>query len=453
MAKRKTVYVCGDCGADFAKWQGQCPECKAWNPLTSLSVETASSASRKKGFAGQLEAAQTLAEISSEQMPRITSGLKEFDRVLGGGLVPGSAVLIGGSPGAGKSTLLIQIMCELSQQYPALYITGEESLAQIAMRAKRLQLPLEKLQVMSQTNVEAICATWDELKPRLLVIDSIQVMHLDDVESAPGGVAQVRESASMLIQQAKKTGTILLIVGHVTKDGNIAGPRVLEHMIDCFVMLEGENDSRYRTLRGSKNRFGAVNELGIFAMTERGLIEVSNPSAIFLSRGEEPTPGSIVMAVWEGTRPLLVEAQALVDESALGNPRRVAVGFEQNRLAMLLAVLHRHGGLQVGDQDVFVNAVGGIRVAETSSDLALLLAIVSSFRNRALPADMICFGEVGLSGEIRPVPNGQERLREAAKHGFARAVVPKGNLPKQPIPGMSVIGVGKLSDALDAIER
>ncbi|MBT7539549.1 MAG: DNA repair protein RadA, partial [Gammaproteobacteria bacterium] len=344
MAKRKTVYVCGDCGADFAKWQGQCPECKAWNTLTSLSVETASSASRKKGFAGQLEAAQTLAEISSEQMPRITSGLKEFDRVLGGGLVPGSAVLIGGSPGAGKSTLLIQIMCELSQQYPALYITGEESLAQIAMRAKRLQLPLEKLQVMSQTNVEAICATWDELKPRLLVIDSIQVMHLDDVESAPGGVAQVRESASMLIQQAKKTGTILLIVGHVTKDGNIAGPRVLEHMIDCFVMLEGENDSRYRTLRGSKNRFGAVNELGIFAMTERGLIEVSNPSAIFLSRGEEPTPGSIVMAVWEGTRPLLVEAQALVDESALGNPRRVAVGFEQNRLAMLLAVLHRHGG-------------------------------------------------------------------------------------------------------------
>ena len=453
MAKRKTVYVCGDCGADFAKWQGQCPECKEWNTLTSLSVETAASASRKKGFAGQLESAQTLAEVSSEQMPRITSGLKEFDRVLGGGLVPGSAVLIGGSPGAGKSTLLIQIMCELSQQYPALYITGEESLAQIAMRAKRLQLPLEKLQVMSQTNVEAICATWDELKPRLLVIDSIQVMHLDDVESAPGGVAQVRESASMLIQQAKKTGTILLIVGHVTKDGNIAGPRVLEHMIDCFVMLEGENDSRYRTLRGSKNRFGAVNELGIFAMTERGLIEVSNPSAIFLSRGEEPTPGSIVMAVWEGTRPLLVEAQALVDESALGNPRRVAVGFEQNRLAMLLAVLHRHGGLQVGDQDVFVNAVGGIRVAETSSDLALLLAIVSSFRNRALPADMICFGEVGLSGEIRPVPNGQERLREAAKHGFARAVVPKGNLPKQPIPGMSVIGVGKLSDALDAIER
>lgn len=452
MAKRKTVYVCSDCGADFAKWQGQCAECKEWNTLSSLSVETASSVSRKKGFAGQLQSAQTLAEVSSEDMPRISSGLVEFDRVLGGGLVPGSAVLIGGSPGAGKSTLLIQIMCELSQRYPALYITGEESLAQIAMRAKRLQLPMDKLQVMSQTNVESICATWDELKPRLLVIDSIQVMHLDDVESAPGGVAQVRESASMLIQHAKKTGTILLIVGHVTKDGNIAGPRVLEHMIDCFVMLEGENDSRYRTLRGSKNRFGAVNELGIFAMTEKGLMEVSNPSAIFLSRGEEPTPGSIVMAVWEGTRPLLVEAQALVDESALGNPRRVAVGFEQNRLAMLLAILHRHGGLQVGDQDVFVNAVGGIRVVETSSDLALLLAIVSSFRNRALPSDMICFGEVGLSGEIRPVPNGQERLREAAKHGFTRAIIPRGNLPKQPINGMSVIGVGKLSDALDAID-
>ena len=294
-------------------------------------------------------------------------------------------------------------------------------------------------------------AVWDDLKPKLIVIDSIQVMHLDDVDSAPGGVTQVRESASALIQHAKKTDTVLLLVGHVTKEGNLAGPRVLEHMIDCFVMLEGD-DSRYRTLRSSKNRFGAVNELGIFAMTEKGLIEVSNPSAIFLSRDEEPTPGSIVMVVWEGTRPLLVEAQALVDGSALGNPRRVAVGFEQNRLAMLLAVLHRHGGLQVGDQDVFVNAVGGIRVAETSSDLAMLLAVVSSFRNKALPLDMICFGEVGLSGEIRPVPNGQERIREAAKHGFKRAVVPKQNLPKKPIPGMQVIGVSRLSEALTAIE-
>ena len=379
--------------------------------------------------------------------------MEEFDRVLGGGLVEGSAVLISGNPGAGKSTLLIQIMCRLAAEYPALYITGEESLAQIAMRARRLRLPMSDLNVMAQTSVDAIVAVWDELKPKLIVIDSIQVMQLDEVDSAPGGVSQVRESASVLIQQAKKTDTILFLVGHVTKEGNLAGPRVLEHMIDCFIMLEGDNDSRYRTLRSSKNRFGAVNELGIFAMTEKGLIEVSNPSAIFLSRGEAPSPGSIVMVVWEGTRPLLVEAQALVDDSALGNPRRVAVGFEQNRLAMLLAVLHRHGGLQVGDQDVFVNAVGGIRVTETSSDLALLLAVVSSFRNKALPSDLVCFGEVGLSGEIRPVPNGQERIREAAKHGFARAIVPKGNLPKKPVDGMAVIGVGKLSDALDAIQE
>lgn len=346
---------------------------------------------------------------------------------------------------------MIQTLCKLAEQHAALYITGEESLAQIAMRARRLQLPVDKLNVMAQTNVEAICATWDEMKPKLIVIDSIQVMYMDGVESAPGGVAQVRESASMLIQHAKRTDTILLLVGHVTKEGNLAGPRVLEHMIDCFVMLEGENDSRYRTLRASKNRFGAVNELGIFAMTEKGLAEVSNPSAIFLSRGEEAAPGSIVMVVWEGTRPLLVEAQALVDASALGNPRRVAVGFEQNRLAMLLAVLHRHGGLQVGDQDVFVNAVGGIRVTETSSDLALLLAVVSSFRDKALPMDLICFGEVGLSGEIRPVPNGQDRLREAAKHGFRHAIVPKANLPKQPIKGMQITGVNKLQEALEAI--
>jgi DNA repair protein RadA/Sms len=392
-----------------------------------------------------------LSEVSIEDAPRLKTGIEEFDRVLGGGLVPGSAVLISGNPGAGKSTLLIQIMCLLASKQSALYITGEESLAQIAMRARRLNLPMDDLKVMSQTSVEDILAVWDDLKPKLIVIDSIQVMHLDDVDSAPGGVTQVRESASALIQHAKKTDTVLLLVGHVTKEGNLAGPRVLEHMIDCFVMLEGD-DSRYRTLRSSKNRFGAVNELGIFAMTEKGLIEVSNPSAIFLSRDEEPTPGSIVMVVWEGTRPLLVEAQALVDGSALGNPRRVAVGFEQNRLAMLLAVLHRHGGLQVGDQDVFVNAVGGIRVAETSSDLAMLLAVVSSFRNKALPLDMICFGEVGLSGEIRPVPNGQERIREAAKHGFKRAVVPKQNLPKKPIPGMQVIGVSRLSEALTAIE-
>jgi len=453
LAKNKSVYVCGDCGSEYAKWQGQCNDCKEWNTLSRLSIESASISTRRKGFSGQLEKTRSLAEVSTTDLPRLNTGMEEFDRVLGGGLVPGSTILISGNPGAGKSTLLTQIMCQLAVQYPALYVTGEESLAQIAMRAKRLQLPLVDLKVMAQTNVEAIVTVWEELKPQLLVIDSIQVMHLDDVDSAPGGVSQVRESASVLIQHAKKTNTVLLVVGHVTKEGNLAGPRVLEHMIDCFIMLEGDQDSRYRTLRSSKNRFGAINELGIFAMTEKGLMEVSNPSAIFLSRAEAPAPGSIVMVVWEGTRPLLVEAQALVDSSVLGNPRRVAVGFEQNRLAMLLAVLHRHGGLEVGDQDVFVNAVGGIRVAETSSDLALLLAIISSFQNKPLPRDMICFGEVGLSGEIRPVPNGQERIREAAKHGFTRAIVPAANLPKQAISGMSVIGVGRLIDALDAIEE
>ncbi|HIG41277.1 MAG: DNA repair protein RadA [bacterium] len=453
MAKSRTVYVCGDCGSEHAKWQGQCNDCEQWNTLTRLSVDSSQASARRKGYSGQLEQARSLADVSATDVPRVLTGMKEFDRVLGGGLVAGSAVLVSGNPGAGKSTLLIQIMCRLAAGYPALYITGEESLAQIAMRARRLQLPMSDLNVMAQTSVDAIVAVWDELKPKLIVIDSIQVMQLDEVDSSPGGVSQVRESASVLIQQAKKTESILFLVGHVTKEGNLAGPRVLEHMIDCFIMLEGDNDSRYRTLRSSKNRFGAVNELGIFAMTEKGLIEVSNPSAIFLSRDQAPTPGSIVMVVWEGTRPLLVEAQALVDDSALGNPRRVAVGFEQNRLAMLLAVLHRHGGLQVGDQDVFVNAVGGIRVTETSSDLALLLAVVSSFRDKALPSDLVCFGEVGLSGEIRPVPSGQERIREAAKHGFTRAIVPRGNLPKKPVEGMAVIGVGKLSDALDAIQE
>lgn len=452
MAKTRTAYVCGDCGSEYAKWQGQCNDCGEWNTLSQVSI-AGPARKRRGGITGQAEMPRALEEVSTADVTRLATGMAELDRVLGGGLVPGSVILIGGNPGAGKSTLLLQILCELARRQTALYITGEESLAQIAMRARRLQLPLKELKVMAQTSVEQICSTWELMQPALLVIDSIQVMHLDDVDSAPGGVAQVRESAARLIQQAKQNDTVLIMVGHVTKDGTLAGPRVLEHMIDTFVMLEGENDSRYRTLRSSKNRFGAVNELGIFAMTEKGLLEVSNPSAIFLSRDADVTPGSVVMVVWEGTRPLLVEAQALVDTTALGNPRRVSVGFEQNRLAMLLAVLHRHGGLAVGDQDVFVNAVGGIRVAETSSDLALLLAIVSSLRNKPLPRDLVAFGEVGLSGEIRPVPSGQERLREAAKHGFRTAVVPKANLPKQPIDNMSVIGVGKLSDALDAIRE
>ena len=449
MAKKKTVFVCTDCGSEYAKWQGQCTDCKQWNTLSSLSVD--SSPQRRAGFAGQLEPPKKLSDVSAEELPRLMTGIGELDRVLGGGLVPGSAILISGNPGAGKSTLLIQVMCRLAEKKKALYVTGEESLSQVAMRARRLALPLDSLDLMSETSCERLLTTWNDMKPDVVVIDSIQVMHCEDVESAPGGVAQVRESASALIRQAKQTGTVLFLVGHVTKDGTLAGPRILEHMIDTFIMLDGDGDSRFRTLRSGKNRFGAINELGVFAMTDKGMQEVSNPSAIFLSRSVDVSPGSVVMVVWEGTRPLLLEVQALVDESPMGNPRRVAVGFEQNRLSMLLAILNRHGGLQVGDQDVFVNAVGGIRVEETSSDLALILSVVSSFRNRALPADLVCFGEIGLSGEIRPVPNGQERLREAAKHGFKTAIVPKANQPQKATGELRVKGVSTLKEALEAV--
>ena len=456
MAKaNKTVYVCSDCGSDYAKWQGQCTQCGEWNTLSRLSVDNSPGGARQsagKGFTGKIEALQSLSEVATENATRLSTELGELDRVLGGGLVPGSAILISGNPGAGKSTLLMQLLCRLSERHRALYVTGEESLSQLALRARRLNLPMDKLKVMSQTNVEEICATAETLLPELMVVDSIQTMYVDRVDSSPGGVSQVRESAASLLQYAKKNNIVLLLVGHVTKDGSLAGPRVLEHMIDCFITLEGDSDSRYRTLRSVKNRFGAVNELGIFAMTDKGMVEVSNPSAIFLSRGEETAPGSTVMAIWEGSRTLLLEVQALVDQSSLGNPRRLAVGFDQNRLAMLIAILHRHAGLQLGDQDVFVNAVGGMRVIETSSDLALLLAMVSSFRNRALDKRMVCFGEVGLSGEIRPVPNGQERLREAAKHGFTRAIVPKANLPRQEISGMKIKGVTKLAEAIEAIQ-
>ena len=454
MAKNKTVFVCSDCGADHAKWQGQCNDCQAWNTLKSLSIAGPTSqaaAGNRSGFSGQLEPPRKLIDVSAQELPRLKTNIEELDRVLGGGLVPGSVILIGGNPGAGKSTLLIQVMCRLAETKRALYLTGEESLAQVAMRAKRLGLPMDNLDVMSETSCERLITVWRETKPEVLVVDSIQVMHCANVESSPGGVAQVRESAALLIREAKQMGTVLFLVGHVTKDGTLAGPRVLEHMIDTFIMLEGDGDSRYRTLRSGKNRFGAINELGIFAMTEKGMQEVANPSAIFLSGNTAASAGSVVMVVWEGTRPLLVECQALVDDSALGNPRRVAVGFDQNRLSMLLAILHRHGGLQVGDQDVFVNAVGGIRVIETSSDLALILAVVSSFRDRPLPKDLICFGEVGLSGEIRPVPNGQERLREVVKHGFKYAIIPEGNKPRQQYAGLKIIPVNKLSDALDAV--
>lgn len=455
MAKAKMAYVCNDCGADYIKWQGRCDNCGAWNTLSEVRLSSPGPSrggdARFKGYAGTTSEVRVLADIDLEAVPRFTTGVGEFDRVLGGGLVPGSAILIGGHPGAGKSTLLLQTLCKLAQQMKALYVTGEESLQQVALRAKRLELPTDTLHMLSETSVENICATAAQHNPKLLVVDSIQVVHVEDVPSAPGGVAQVRESAAQLIRFAKQSNTVLILVGHVTKDGTLAGPKVLEHMIDCSIMLEGSDDNRFRTLRGIKNRFGAVNELGIFAMTERGLREVKNPSAIFLSRGEEAAAGSVVMVVWEGTRPILVEIQALVDTSSLGNPRRLAVGLDQNRLAMLLAVLHRHGGLQVGDQDVFVNVVGGVKVVETSADLALLLSIVSSLRDRPLPQDLVAFGEVGLSGEIRPVPSGQERLNEAAKHGFKRAIVPKANVPKGGVQGMQVIGVSTLAEALEAI--
>lgn len=453
MAKSKTAYVCSDCGSDYTKWQGQCADCGAWNTLSEVRLGAASNGAtiRQVGYAGANAEVQTLADIDLAQLPRISTSLAEFDRVLGGGLVAGSAILIGGNPGAGKSTLLLQVLCQLAEHNAALYVTGEESLQQVAMRAHRLGLPTHKLQMMTETNVDTIIRAAEQHKPAVMVIDSIQVMHHVELSSAPGSVSQVRECAAFITRFAKQTNTIVFLVGHVTKDGSLAGPKVLEHMIDCSILLEGSADSRYRTLRGQKNRFGAVNELGVFAMTEQGMREVKNPSAIFLTRAEEDSPGSVVVVLWEGTRPLLVEIQALVDDTAMGNPRRVAVGLEQNRLAMLLAVLHRHGGLAVGASDVFVNAVGGVKVLETSVDLALLLAVVSSFRDQPLPRDLVVFGEVGLSGEIRPVPSGQERIREAAKHGFKTAIVPKSNVPKQPIQGMKVIGVSKLSEALDEI--
>ncbi len=455
VAKVKVAYVCGDCGSDFPKWQGRCDDCGAWNTLSEFrtgNVGAKKSGSQFKGYAGSLSEVQTLGDIDLTNVPRLSSGVEEFDRVLGGGMVPGSAILIGGHPGAGKSTLLLQVLCRMAKSQSALYVTGEESLQQVAMRAQRLSLPMDSLQMLSETSVEAICAVAENQHPKLIVIDSIQVVRQEDVQSAPGSVAQVRECAAYLIRYAKLTNTILILVGHVTKDGSLAGPKVLEHMIDCSVMLESSTDNRYRTLRGVKNRFGAVNEIGVFAMTEKGLREVKNPSAIFLSRATEPAAGSVVMVVWEGTRPILIELQALVDDSQFGNPRRLAVGVDQNRLSMLLAVLHRHGGIQVGDQDVFVNVVGGVKVMETSADLTQLLAIVSSLRDRPLASDLVVFGEVGLSGEIRPVPSGQERLNSAVKHGFKRAIVPQANVPKNGIKGMEIVGVSTLAAALAAVE-
>ncbi len=458
MAKAKTAYVCSECGADHNKWQGQCGECGAWNTLSEIVVEPANAAktnARATGYAGRVDAARIvdLKQVGQAEEVRVGTGIGELDRVLGGGLVEGSVVLVGGDPGIGKSTLLLQALAAMGRRLPALYVTGEESLAQVAGRATRLGLDVEGVQALAETGVEKILAQAAQAKPKLIVADSIQTLWSELLTAAPGSVSQVRESAARLVRYAKETGTSVFLVGHVTKEGGIAGPRVLEHMVDAVLYFEGEAGSRFRVLRAFKNRFGAVNELGVFAMSDKGLKEVPNPSAIFLSGANGPTPGSAVMVTREGTRPLLVEVQALVDQSPLANPRRVTLGLEQNRLAMLLAVLHRHGGVGVYDQDVFVNVVGGIRVQETAADLPVLLAVLSSLRDRPLPDKTVAFGEVGLSGEIRPVPNGEERLKEAATHGFRRAIVPKANAPKKGRVGeMEVIGVERLSEALSARE-
>lgn len=456
MAKSKIFYVCQACGARSLQWAGQCGECNAWNSFVEevpIAANNQSRNARLSGFAAAAGDAKAipLIEVALEEVNRFPSGLSELDRVLGGGVVPGSVVLIGGDPGIGKSTLLLQALCQLSQNYRTLYITGEESLQQVAMRARRLDLPQDKLHALAETQVEKILQHAEREKPQILVIDSIQTVYTDILQSAPGGVGQVRESAAQLTRYAKQTGTTVFLVGHVTKEGTLAGPRVLEHMVDTVLYFEGESDNRLRLIRAVKNRFGAVNELGVFAMTDKGLREVTNPSAIFLSRSQDAVPGSIVTATWEGSRPMLVEVQALVDTSHLGNPRRVTVGLDNNRLAMLLAVLHRHGGIATYDQDVFVNVVGGVRLLETSADLPMLLAALSSLKNKALPNDLVAFGEVGLAGEIRPVPSGQERLRDAAKHGFKRAIVPKANAPKNGIEGMEIMAVQYLSEALQLV--
>ena len=454
--KVKTTYVCNECGAQFPKWAGQCVDCGAWNSLQeTLTTPIAPRSGRFSGYAGTAGEATIhhLDHISPEEEIRLLTGIGELDRVLGGGLVVGSVVLIGGDPGIGKSTILLQTLAFLAQQSNTLYVSGEESPQQVSLRAQRLGLPRERLRLLPETCVEHILASAEREQPQVMVIDSIQTVFTERLQSAPGAVSQVRESAAQLVRLAKRSGTALFLVGHVTKEGTIAGPRVLEHMVDTVLYFEGDTGSRYRVMRAVKNRFGPVNELGVFAMTEHGLKEVSNPSAIFLSRHETPVAGSIIMVTREGTRPLLVEIQALVDECHGGNPRRVTLGLEQNRLAMLLAVLHRHSGIAMYDQDVYVNAVGGVRIGETASDLAVLLAALSSFRDRSLPADLIAFGEVGLAGEVRPVPNGEERLREAAKHGFKQAIVPRANMPRQGrlVEDIQVTAITRLAEVLGIV--
>ena len=452
MTKPKVIYTCSACGSTSPQWAGRCSDCGGWNTLAETVAEVAPAAGRFAGWSGGSAARVTaLSEVAADRQQRHSVGLQELDRVLGGGLVTGSVVLIGGDPGIGKSTLLLQVLATLSGRLAALYVTGEESMEQISLRAQRVDADGSQIRLLSETSVERIIATASQEQPQVMVIDSIQTLYTENLQSAPGSVAQVRESAAQLVRFAKQSGVAMFLVGHVTKEGTLAGPRVLEHMVDTVLYFEGDPGGRYRILRAIKNRFGAVNELGVFAMTGGGLKEVRNPSAIFLSRHDSAVPGSVVMVTWEGTRPMLVEVQALVDQGQSGNPRRVTLGLEQNRLSMLLAVLHRHGGILLADQDVFVNVVGGVKVTETAADLAVVLAVVSSFRDQPLPDGLIVFGEIGLSGELRPVPNGQERLNEAAKHGFKRAIIPAANKPKQPFDGLEVRAVQRLSEVLEAI--
>ncbi|KTD33910.1 DNA repair protein RadA [Legionella israelensis] len=450
--KTKIRFICVDCAAVYSQWAGQCTQCGAWNSLSEEAVSSVKSHARSNHWANEHSAVTSIEDVVLDAEVRMDCGLSELNRVLGGGLVDGSVVLIGGDPGIGKSTLLLQTLANLSSKHKVLYVTGEESLQQVALRAKRLQLPASGLRLLAETQVESILEQAKKEKPGVIVVDSVQTIFTESLSSAPGGVGQVRESASQLVRFAKMTQTAVFLVGHVTKEGALAGPRVLEHMVDSVLYFEGQNDSRFRIIRAIKNRFGAVNELGVFAMTDKGLKEVANPSAIFLSRQPEPAPGSAVMVTWEGSRPLLVEIQALVDEAHGQQSRRVTVGLEQNnRLAILLAVLHRHGGVATFDQDVFINVVGGVKVTETAIDLALLAAVVSSLRNRILDRETVIFGEVGLAGEIRPVQSGQERLKEAVKHGFKRAIVPYANAPKQQKMDMLIEPVKHLQDVLEKL--
>ena len=446
--KVKTCFVCSQCATVFSQWSGVCTQCGAWNTIVEESKSNASP--RMTHYANQRSVVTTLSDVVIDHQSRMDCGLTELNRVLGGGLVDGSVVLIGGDPGIGKSTVLLQTLANLSAHGKVLYVTGEESLQQIALRAQRLQLAVDDLRLLAETQVETILQHAKQEQPRVMVIDSIQTLFTETISSAPGGVSQVRESAALLVRYAKMTQTAIFLVGHVTKEGALAGPRVLEHIVDCVLYFEGQADSRFRMIRAVKNRFGAANELGIFAMTDRGLKEVANPSAIFLSKQPEPMPGSAVMVTWEGSRPLLVEVQALVDEAHGQQPRRVTAGLDHNRLAILLAVLHRHGGIATFDQDVFVSVVGGVKVMETACDLAVLAAMVSSFRNRIFDQRTVIFGEIGLAGEIRPVPCGQERLREASKHGFLSAIVPAGNAPKQ-CKDMEIFPVRHVQEVLEKI--